>query len=618
MWGSVVTGLVAAGLLVPAVAWSVPHVGTSGRGATTAESEALVTWWHSNGDQRADGPVADDAVRQSPHYAVQVATTDEPEARYDSFTYMSIPRSGKGKIGYDSTDGAEFADEIDQTMSWSSFEYADDVWVDVTLRAGSELSSVDEVTIRPTSLGLEAELVDPTTVRVKVPYVEGGLRFSVEVDPELVTAYNDLTGVSGRLTTDPSGAFVHTEPRNALLVFAQPMLTGRERAELVPDPSDDGVLEITPGRVGDLNHVDAEVLYFGPGTYFMGSDYHALLPQDVRWVYLAPGAYVKGAFRFLHETQPDLRVTGYGVLSGEQYVYEADTENGYTHLDPDKGNCHSSCVKMLQFASSPRPQHLTLQGVTINEPPYHSFVVYGDEATFAMDVRNYQQVGSWYWQTDGIELYDGSAMEHTFFHSNDDVLKIYHSDVTVDDTVIWKVENGPVIQWGWSPRTIDDVEVSNTSVIHNRMAWMDEKYNTCILNSSSHWEDMGATDRGNTRTSITNVRFSGIRVEGATSCAIRVSALSNTSHVVVEDLAIDAWNDLPLSGQVSRLTAQTEGSGAAVVIGDQMTEDAGILLHHYTVGGETITKDGGNWADVELGRLGFDGALWENWDATGG
>lgn len=352
MWGSIVTGLVAAGLLVPAVALSVPHVGATGHGATTAESDALVTWWHSNGDQRADGPVADDAVRQSPYYAVQVATTDEPEAWYDSFTYMSIPRSGKGKIGYDSTDGAEFADEMHQTMSWSTFEYAEDVWVDVALETGNQISSVDEVTIRPMTLELEKELVDPTTVRIKVPYVEGGLRFSVEFASELVDVYNDLSGISGNLTEDSSGAFVHTEPRNAMLVFAQPMLSDAEATELVPDPSAEGVLEMKPGLINELNHVDAEVLYFGPGTYFMGSDYHALLPQNVKWVYLAPGAYVKGAFRFLFENQPDLRVTGYGVLSGEQYVYEADTENGYTHLDPEKGNCHSSCVKMLQFASS--------------------------------------------------------------------------------------------------------------------------------------------------------------------------------------------------------------------------------------------------------------------------
>ncbi|CAM5323282.1 hypothetical protein SGLAM104S_03531 [Streptomyces glaucescens] len=60
-------------------------------------------------------------------------------------------------------------------------------------------------------------------------------------------------------------------------------------------------------------------------------------------------------------------------------------------------------------------------------------------------------------------------MRNTFFNANDDVLKIYHSDVDIDNTVVWKNENRPVIQRGWTPRNIDDVRASNTHAIHNRM-----------------------------------------------------------------------------------------------------------------------------------------------------
>ena len=217
---------------------------------------------------------------------------------------------------------------------------------------------------------------------------------------------------------------------------------------------------------------------------------------------------MKGAFRFLHDTQQAFKVTGLGVLSGEQYVYEADTTNGYQHNVNE--NCHVTCVKMLQFESSNTGQTLDLQGVTVNEPPYHSFVTYAhDDAgteigveNFRMNVANYKQVGSWYWQTDGIELYDDGQMKNTFFHANDDVLKIYHNRVKIKNTVIWKNENGPVVQWGWVPRDIDDVTVRNTDVIHNRMYWKDVKYNTCVFNSSSHYEDMGATDRADPATTV--------------------------------------------------------------------------------------------------------------------
>ena len=259
-------------------------------------------------------------------------------------------------------------------------------------------------------------------------------------------------------------------------------------------------------------------------------------------------------------------------------------------------NCHVTCVKMLQFESSNKGQTLHLQGVTINEPPYHSFVTYAhDEAgteigveNFQMNVQNYKQVGSWYWQTDGIELYDDGQMKNTFFHANDDVLKIYHNNVTIKNTVIWKNENGPVIQWGWVPRDIDGVRVRNTDIIHNRMYWKDVKYNTCVFNSSSHYEDMGATDRADLATTVQNMTFTDTRVEGAVNCAVRIFALSNTENININGLAIDEWNDLDVSSQASLLKRYTDRDGEKVTIGNEMTDGDGLRLHNYTVGGTAI------------------------------
>jgi hypothetical protein len=41
----------------------------------------------------------------------------------------------------------------------------------------------------------------------------------------------------------------------------------------------------------------------------------------------------------------------------------------------------------------------------------------------------------------------------------------------------------------------------------------------------------------------------------------------------------------------------------------------GLSLFNYTVGGERITKQAGNWRADRPGRLDFDPALWENWNA---
>ncbi|MDG9726820.1 family 49 glycosyl hydrolase [Streptomyces sp. DH41] len=589
---------------------------------TPADSTALKTWWHDNYEFNTTSPVANDKVRRSSFYDVKVATAAAPTAKYDSFAYMSIPRSGKGKIGYTKEDGAEFSSSANLTMSWSSFQYTTDVWVDVSLRTGQTISSADQVKIKPSSLNFAKELVDSKTVRVKVPYSSAGYRFSVEFDPQLYTAYNDMSGPAtdaGKLTTQGGGGnrAIHTEPRNSMMIFAEPAPTGAEKDRLVPTAASGSIHYPQQGQVTNLNTISEEIVYFRPGTYYMTSKYHALLPKQVKWVYLAPGAYVKGAIRFPDDSQGLYKVTGQGVLSGEQYVYEADTNNNYDHLS-GASNCHSSCVKMLQFQSAQgRQQHLDLQGVTINEPPYHSFVVYGDEQTFSMRVDNYKQVGSWYWQTDGIELYRGSTMKNTFFNANDDVLKMYHSDVSIDNTVIWKNENGPVIQWGWTPRNIDNVRVSNTHVIHNRMYWKDVKYNTCILNSSSHWENTGSTTTADPNAWVKNMTFENITVEGMTNCAIRVFALSSTENIHVKNLKIDAWNQLDPSSQVSLLKRYSNSAGQKVALGNETRDSRGLKLENYTVGGTVIQKSGTNWAADQLGRIGFDAETWDNWNTWG-
>lgn len=588
-----------------------------------ADSSYLKTWWHTNGVRNSSGAIDDNQVRESPFYSVSVTDPYKSEKQYRSFTYLSIPRNGKGKQGYSKTDGAEFASEATMTMSWTSFEYTQDTWVRVSLDTGQTIKSADEVTIRPTTLKFEKKLIDNHTVAIKVPASPEGYRFSVEFAPQVTTVY---ASSSSGLTTQSRGTMkVESEPHNAMMVFAQPMVS--HDASLIPEKKSGSgrstvsentgtILYLKEGKIPNLDNTKAQILYFKPGTYWMGSRYRALLPSHVKWIYLAPGAFVKGAFRFLGGNQKNYKVTGYGVLSGEQYVYEADTEGNYDHLAEGKDNCHSSCVKMLQFESTKKQQKLTLQGVTIKEPPYHSFVVYGDENSFSMNVSNYQQIGSWYWQTDGLELYRGSRMRHTFFHANDDVLKLYHSDVSVKDTVIWKNENGPVVQWGWTPRNIDRISVDQTNIIHNRMYFNSIGCNTCIFNSSSSWQDMNATNTADPGTTIKNLTFTNTRVEGMTNCAIRIYALSNMQNVVIKNFHVDDWNEQPYTLQQNQLKLYTNQAGQAVTLGDSARAIKGLILHNYTVGNETIRKAGDNWAIAEPGRINFDKNTWDMWDAV--
>lgn len=573
--------------------------------AATVNDSSLRTWWHASHELNAATPVADNAVRRSTFYDVRVATAAAPETKYDSFPYMSIPRGGRDKWGYADKDGAEFADAANLTMSWTSFLYSTDTWVEVSLRSGT-ISSANDVTIRPSALNLSKQMVNSTTIRVLVPYSPKGYRFSVEFKGQLYSAYNDMSGYSGELNDAGVGRSIHTEPRNAMLVFAEPMVSEAEAARLVPTGASGSIYHVAQGQVDNLDSITQEIVYFAPGVYYMPWNYHAKLPAGVKWVYLAPGAYVKGAFQFMDDSIGVYKLTGFGVISGEKYVYEPDTANGYMHRVAS--NCHGSCVKLLRLQSSDMQQYLDLQGVTFNEPPYHSFVVYGNEDTMQMRVENFKQVGAWYWQTDGLELYTNGSMRDTFFHSNDDVLKIYHDNLGIENTVIWKNENGPVIQWGWSPRNMSNVTVRDTYVIHNKMYWTDVKTNTCVVNAAPHWSSTGAPDAA---TTVANLFFENLFIEGKTNCALRLYALSNTANIHIKNFSVDGWNDLDAVSQASKFSRLS----SSLVIGNETLESRGLKLENYQVGGERIYKAGNNWSSAARGRLDFDGELWDHWNA---
>ncbi|GEM_PF-1896091 len=578
-----------------------------------ADNAQLKSWWHENGELNASTPVADANVRQSTFYDLDLVTVSKPNQSYKSFVYMTLPRGGRDKWLYTEDDGAEFADSANFTMSWSSFLYSEDTWVDVRLTGSNTLSSVDEVTIRPTTLGFEKQLIDNQTVRIKVPYSTDGYRFSVEFDFDLLTSYNDMSGATGQLTLTPgaNAREVHTEPQNALLIYAEPMLNAQQQVDLIPDPQVDNIYTVPEGEVNNLNSITQDVIYFPAGTYFMPWNYHAYLPENVRWVYLEPGAYVKGAFQF-RDAETDYKVTGFGVISGEKYVYEPDTNNGYMHTVAE--NCHGSCVKMLQFQSSSNTQNLTLHGVTLSEPPYHSFVVYGDESSFAMDVAQFKQIGSWYWQTDGLELYSGSTLKNTFYHSNDDVIKLYHSNVTAQNVQIWKVENGPVIQWGWAPRDIDNVTLSNVDIIHNRMYWADQKHNACVINSAKAWWDTGADNTADPSKTISNLSLNNIRSEGKTLCAMRLYALSNWQNININGLTIDELDPMPQSAHYSHFEALWNSDySAQVSVSDNPN---GLNIHNYIVDRQPVSKALNNWNADEIGRMNFSGELWDKWQTS--
>lgn len=607
-----------------------------------------VTWNYGNqAIKDSENSLQDSQVRQSPFYSTTVHNTGSSQL-HESFTYLSIPRGGLGKQGYTGDDGADFAYDNGFTMSWSSFVYSHDVWVNVSLNTGARISSADDVTIRPSSLKFDKKMVDDHTIAIKVPFKMSGYRFSVEFKSEQTTVYaNGATDAVTQYnaTADKERKLrdgkeeIETEPRNSMMVFAQPEVKDTvEGKNTIPTRNDGKIFYVEPGEFPQSIPNDYDIVYIKAGVHWMGSKRQMELGGKTRWVYFEPGAFVKGAFYFTGSPEvTNYKMTGYGVLSTEQYGYETSTKNNFQHRPDSDSNCWDSCVKPMRFTSDAQQQTLDIQGITVKEPSYHSFVMYayeppkkedsdetpqfdengrekGSEDTFSLNVRNYQQVGAWYWQTDGLELYKGSTMRDVFIHANDDVVKLYHPDVSVKNTVVWKNENGPVFQWGWVGRNIDNVTVENTDIIHSRMYWGGND-NMCVFNSAGDLWNGSHEESPSPQWMVQNMTIRNTRVEGNVNCGIRITSLGSMRNVNIDGFYVESWTKQRSDLQRSTFTVARSHDGKYGNIGDEGKAN-GLNIHNYYVGDTPIGFSSENWQADQRGKLDFDESLNGKWSLT--
>lgn len=492
-------------------------------------------------------------------------------------------------------------------MAWTSFHYSKDTIVKIA-RAGNG-STADNVVIRPSSIKLNVTDDDEGNVYVSVPYRPEGYRFSVEFQDNLYS-YRDSCdfGTECDFAQDwhPDGPYyvanftddnpvMSVEPHDSLLVFASPF----PETDVVPDKNATQTYVVQPGLVPDLSSINNSVVYFPPGTYWMTATNHLVLPPSVDWVHLEAGAYVKGAIEFT--TAADIiQATGSGVLSGEQYVYQANTASGYTN-----NQSNSDSLRMWSGYSTPgKQQTFVLSGLTTNAPPFNSVDFKGDIESINIFQRDYKQVGAFFGQTDGTTLYTGSSVADTFYHSGDDTIKTYGSNITVRDVVVWKGKTAPTIQFGWASRNITNVTVDGVDIIHM-------KYNS----NMSHPSLIGAnqiydypetqTDTADLSSTIRDVYFGNIRAEGISGNLMRIVPLANYVNITVENVSIEKFGAASTGIHQSQLPTWTNAEGQNVHIN-------GFTVTNFTVAGETVAESFMNYGANSLGALNIAPALLRN------
>lgn len=593
----------------------------------TSDTDSLKTWWHSTGEINTKTPVENGNVRQSHVYNIQVASSSSPQDFYDSFVYESMPRNGNGNIclpgdltsicppGRDE-DGISIEGDIGADMAWTQYLTSTDSIVRVT-RTGNGSISADDVVIRPTTLGFDKR-VENSSVLITIPFSDRGYRFSVEFNDSLWEYRNSEPGLNAHYVQNknPSGKdyvsayddsmpVVGVEPLNALLIFVSPF----PATENVPN-DESNTFYVEEGLVSNLKEVDKTILYFKPGVYWLTAKAHAILSKSVSWVYLAPGAYVKGAFQFETDSL-DIKATGFGVASGEQYVYQANAEQGYINNKSD-----ATSLKMWRFESQPGA-HLTLTGLTTANPVFNSMDMYIDYETFSVDVWDYKQTGAWFGQTDGIQMYPGSYVRDVFYHVGDDGIKTYYSNVLCERMTVWKTNNAPIVQFGWYSRDISNITVNEVEVIHTRYLNQHPKFPRGLVASAVSYVDDDSTQTANISNHLSNYKVSKWRCEGLCPNLLGINPLENIDTMLFENIWIEKFAPNTTLVGTSTFTVFTDGhqGNRPIALGDNSPNSVGLVIKDFYVGDEHITLEANNWDVGSAGRLNFSETYWGRWTA---
>ncbi|PNH47738.1 hypothetical protein VD0004_g596 [Verticillium dahliae] len=546
------------------------------------------TWWHDKSTIDIQSPAAPDEVRRSRTYEVSVSPARTSRFQR-SFVYESIPRNGNGKIfdpaqpgkEYNLTDGDGVTVEIDAriSMAWTQFQYRRDVDFRVISSDRSALGPASNIVIRPVDVGFEVRSPQPDTVVIRVPYQKSGARFSVGFQDDLYTFRSNGTDY-----VTEGGVTVSEEPKNALLIFASPMIPD----DLIPSKTSTGTQVMKPGRLTREALGSKPTLYFEAGVYWvekdgiLGKDHIKLFPST-HYVYFEPGTYIKGAFEYTTR-HPDFYTVGHAVVSGENYAYMANTIKDCTAVKDDRYS-----LRMFWHQSVMDNQTWYCIGPTLNAPPFNTMDLHPmnhtpheEDNKVQSHIQDYKQVGAFYFQTDGTQMYKGTVRD-VFWHVNDDAIKLYHAGAQLEGLTVWKARNNAIIQMGWKPRDVSDVSVKHVRLIHNRWIQPNAYVPSAILGASPFYADPKLVDPSRKM----SLHISDLVCEGVCAALMTMAPLQNFD-LLVENVHFEKMHDDVTVRLGHSVVGMDAGENMNNYTPGQGNLTLGIVIRNWTIGGQRV------------------------------
>lgn len=192
------------------------------------------------------------------------------------------------------------------------------------------------------------------------------------------------------------------------------------------------------------NPGDPNTTYFGPGFHDIGLEHP--LPNG-HTVYIAGGAVVQGSFINAEGSPSDITIGGRGILTAKGIEETPEQQAGWRH--------HG-----ISYSGGGTGNRI--EGITMTDGLRGAINSYS-----TVDVSRVK-ILSWKHRNDGITAGDDSTLRHLFIKAQDDNIKLYASNLVVDQVVVWQQMSGAVLKLAWQlPRPATGNVVTDLTVIHS-------------------------------------------------------------------------------------------------------------------------------------------------------
>ena len=240
--------------------------------------------------------------------------------------------------------------------------------------------------------------------------------------------------------------------KNGLMIFANPLETN------IPDLSDPEYLVLEP----DSNLLLAsEIPTHYKGIYFKKGVHNIdvfVIPSHIKNIYLADSAWVYGAFQAFEGS--GIKIFGRGVLSQAKMNYRV---------------AHGIDI---------RTDGATVEGIVVADYKYFAVRLMGSNNAISW----VKVIGGWVYNCDGITAYANSTVKNCFIWANDDAIKVYLSNITWSDIVVWQLNNGGVIQTSWGRTQAHNCTISRVDVL--RAEWVKAGFNAALFSCvGNHYQE---------------------------------------------------------------------------------------------------------------------------------